>query len=644
MQQRDTQTAELAQRRYKILILFLFVGAMIVIFLFTMLRIVLKERDMPSKFSTTYDRAFRGSILSADGYKLSTSRKSYMAAVRGASIVPERREVFIKLFSIYSGIPEAKIRNKLKSKDGTYNPNYIIITDTLDFQVASQLKSLAYKLRKLGVFRAIKLHSGVEKLFALDIIEVGEARIYPKHDVLTPILGFTKAIQEKHYSRPVAKGGLEKYYDTYLKSRRDGKIQGKHDVVGSLIYNGELTEVKRFDGLDLQLNIPLSLQCRIEKMIDMKRQELGAREVLVGVMESHTGKLLTLATTKRYDPGFKKSSDLPALVAHFTEYAYEAGSVLKPLTLAIALDLQKVTPTTSFKTGYKRFDIGHNNYIHDDEFFERLTATDIIVHSSNIGISKIAWRLTGKQFFQGITKFGLGKKTGIDLSRELVGKIKPPNELNKKLDRANAAYGYGISVTFMQLLRAYSAFNNGGITVTPMIAHLLHNTITDQYHTPKPKVPSRRVIHATTAHKMHKILTQVVNSGTGKRAAYPGLEIGGKTGTAQIAQGGSYLHEYHSSFFGFANDDRGHRYTIGVLVIRPQYESHFASQSAVPTFRNIVDILVKQGYLIPENTTSSPTKQTKAKTKTTTPAPPKRSDDTKSYINHSPHELFEELL
>ncbi|MDD2452031.1 MAG: penicillin-binding transpeptidase domain-containing protein, partial [Sulfurovum sp.] len=120
-------------------------------------------------------------------------------------------------------------------------------------------------------------------------------------------------------------------------------------------------------------------------------------------------------------------------------------------------------------------------------------------------------------------------------------------------------------------------------------------------YTLEPKVPDLQAIDPKTAQTIHDILVRVVEEGTGVKAQFPGLEIGGKTGTAHIAKKGRYLREYHSSFYGFANDKEGNRYTIGVLVIKAKkYLKYFASQSAVPTFRNIVEILVDQNYLKPD--------------------------------------------
>uniref|UniRef100_UPI0025DEEC7C penicillin-binding transpeptidase domain-containing protein n=1 Tax=Nitratifractor sp. TaxID=2268144 RepID=UPI0025DEEC7C len=231
------------------------------------------------------------------------------------------------------------------------------------------------------------------------------------------------------------------------------------------------------------------------------------------------------------------------------------------------------------------------------------TATDIIVHSSNIGISQIAWLLSGKEFHDGLSAFGLGQKSGIDLSRELPGRIKPARRLARKPHEANQAYGYGMQATFAQLLKAHNVFNNDGVIVTPRIVDYLEDSQGHRYRIDPRRFPSHRIISAETAHEMHGILKKVVREGTGVAAQYPGLDVGGKTGTAHIAAHGHYVKRYNSSFYGFANDDKGHRYEIGVLVIEAsKYHKYFASQSAVPTFKAIVDDMVELGYLHPNLT------------------------------------------
>jgi len=570
------------------------------LFLFSILKTVSSKRDIPSHNTIIHDRSFRGAIISADDYTLSSSKKTYQAVIRGASIKPKKRALFIKLFSIYSGIAEEDIAKKFKNKKGKIIQSNIILSRTIPSSTAMRLKSLAYKLRKLQVFRSITTHAGIKVVYGLDIIENGESRRFPLKDVLSPILGYVSKKNDGKYIRPQGKKGLERNYEAHITSKKDGYFKGKRDVLGNVIHDKNSMKLNRVDGLDLHLNIPLALQRRVEMMIDTMKKTLIADEILVGVMESRTGKVLALASSERYNPAHIKQKDIPALNPKFSEYPYEAGSVIKPLTLAIAFDKTKIKPNTWFSTFNGEMEIGEEHKITDDEEFESLDASGIIIHSSNIGISQVSWRLTGKQFREGLIKFGLAKPSGLDLSRDLPGSLKPLYLLNNKIHRANSSYGYGMLVTFSQLFKAYSAFNNGGIAVTPRIVNYLTDKKGNQY-TLDPKVGNLKAISEKSAQQIHTILVDVVKKGTGENAQYPGLEIGGKTGTAHIVKKGRYVREYHSSFYGFANDKKDNKYTIGVLVVKTKAKNkYFASLSAVPIFRNLVQILVEQKYLKPD--------------------------------------------
>ncbi len=597
---KKTPNRAIHQRDYKLTGLFIFLIIASIIFLLTVYKNINKNRHIPSHNSTIHNRASRGSIISADNYILSHSEKTYEASIRGASIAPQKREIFIKLFSIYSGIDEKKIHKELVDKNGQYKKGYIALSRDISSKYAMQLKTLSRKLMDLDVFQSIKTRSGAEMLYGLDIIENGEKRKFPLKDVFSPTLGYVGKDTEKGYIRPKGKKGLERNYEKYIHSKRDGYFQGKRDVNSRIIHDKNSIKLLRTNGLDLHLNIVLSIQRRIELMLDAMKTKLNADEIIVGVMESHTGKVLSLASSERYDPSNITQKDIPALNPKFSEYPYEAGSVIKPLTISIALDNNLVTPDTWFDTFNGTLKIGKRHRISDDEKFESLTVEDIIVHSSNVGCSQISWRLSGQEFRDGLLKFGVAKPSGIDLSRDLPGMLKKVYKLNHKLHRASTSYGYGMQITFAQLFKAYSAFNNDGIAVTPRLVDYLKDAKGRQY-TLTPKAGDIRAISKKSANEMHEILKEVVQRGTGVKAQYPGLEIGGKTGTAHIVKNRRYVREYHSSFYGFANDKHGNKYTIGVLVIRAKKRyKYFASQSAVPTFKNIVRILVKQDKLIPE--------------------------------------------
>jgi len=591
-------------RSVKLLFLFFLAIVLLSGFLSAVFHTLESDRKLPPHTAVIHDRALRGAIVSKEGYTLSRSNKTYEATVHARSIDPDKKELFIRLFAIYSGMGEQEVRAAFMDKKGRPKKGFVTLSKTLDAATAIQLKHLAYQLRRMHVFRSFVTSRGVATLYGLDILENGEEREFQLGDTLTPALGYVRSRNVGRYRKIYGVKGLEKRYDKYLNKSRDGLVRGMRDVLGTIIRNKSSIRIPRRDGYSLHLNIPLDLQKYVETTLDRMKKETGAKEIVAAVMESRTGKILALASSERYDPAHITQEDIPKLNAKCSEYPYEPGSVIKPITLAIALDHGKVTPDTWFKTyNGGPFFIGKRQKIHDDEPFDSLTATDIIVHSSNIGISQIAWRLSGKEFHDGLSAFGLGRRSGIDLSRELPGKIKPARLLERKPHEANQAYGYGMQATFIQLLKAHNVFNNDGVIVTPRIGDFLEDSQGHRFRLDPRRFPSRRIIRSQTARQMHTILQKVVREGTGVAAQYPGLDVGGKTGTAHIAEHGHYVKRYNSSFYGFANDDKGHRYEIGVLVIEAsKYHKYFASKSAVPTFKAIVDDLVELGYLHPNLT------------------------------------------
>jgi cell division protein FtsI (penicillin-binding protein 3) len=588
--------------------MFLVITFLLTIFLINILFTINSDRHIKNKYATIKNRAMRGSIVSADGYLVSYSQKLFRAEVNTRSIDPRKKDLFINLFSIYSGIPKYEIEKKFINSNGKEIKGRIVITKNINVRLASDLKYLSKKMNRLKVFRPLD-KSKPHLILGLDIIEDDESRYFPHHDLLTPVVGYMQTKDNDGYKYSVAIKGLEKTYDSYLSPSQDGFIKGKRDVLGTVILSGDSKIIPRIDGMDVHINIPLDFQKAVERAIDKRKKQIGADEILVAVMDSKSGAILSLASSERFDPKHIHQKDVKALNPNFSEYLYEPGSVIKPLTLAIALDNGVVDLYEKIKLGGK-YRVNEKYTITDDSYFESLTPKGIVIHSSNIGISKIAWRLSGKELYDGFRAFGLAQKSGIDLSKELEGKIKPPYLLDYPTYSANSAYGYGMFVNFMQLLKAYSAFNNDGIAVTPKIANYLSDGNYKEYDI-ENDVPNLKACSTNTAMDIHNILVSVVQKGTGKSARYDGLEIGGKTGTAHIVYKGKYIDEYHSSFFGFANDKEGHKYTIGVLFIKP-LRAYFASKTSAPMFRDVVKKMVEFGYLVPDKLQAQIDKQRRA--------------------------------
>lgn len=603
---KDLNNDYYSQKSTKILFLFLLFILAFLIFSISIIKTIFSDRDLPSHTSTINDRSIRGQIISKDNYTISKSQKIYQASIRAESINQDNKELFISLFSLYSDIPKREIKNKFIDANGFRIKNgNIILSKTLDARHAAQLRSLKGKLRNLNILKPVKKQNGVEIVYGLDVIEIGETRVFPLQDTLSPILGYVGKLEEKDYIRPKGMQGLERKYDKYIKFKQNGLLEGKRDVVGDVIHNGFSQIKQRVDGMNLHLTMPLKLQRNVELMLDGMKIETNSDEILATVIDSKSGEVLVMASSNRYDPNLITKESINSLNPKFSEYLYEPGSVLKPLTMAIALELGRVTPDTVFNLFNGELDIGGKRKITDGEHrFPALSAADIIVHSSNVGISLISWRLSGQEFHDGLLKFGLSRHSGIDLSRDLPGSIKPVSMLNQKLYRANSAYGYGLMASFIQLAKAYTAFDNDGIITTPHMVDFLEDSEGVKYKL-ADQSKRNRVISSKTALQMKNILIKTVQNGTGAQAQTAGILVGGKTGTAKMINSGRYTDDsYRTSFTGFADDEYGHKYTISVLVINPNrpFPYYYASATAVPTAKKIIDMLVILNYLKPNKT------------------------------------------
>jgi cell division protein FtsI (penicillin-binding protein 3) len=574
----------------KILLLYTLIGLAFSVFLGVMLLSALKPRHIPSLYAKESSKAGRGSIISADGFHIATTKKLYKAVVNTRYIDPEKKDLFVELFSIYSGIKTKEIRRRLNKRKGV-----VVLSYHIPEIEAQYLKKLARELRRFKVFMELKNpRTGYRSLHGLSIIESGESREYPYGNLLTPIIGYPHKVEENGYTHISGVKRMEKKFDGDLAARQDGSSRGKRDVNSYILLNRESFTKAKIAGLDIKLTIPVALQIKIEKMLDEMKKELKAKQVMIAIMNSTNGEILAMASSNRYLPKSIKRSDYPSLNSGMIEYSFEPGSVIKPITFALLLEKGLVNPYDLVNGHNGRFKIGRK-VITDEHKFDWLSAENVIVHSSNVGIAQLAQKLSGYEFNQGLRKFGFSQKSTPDLIYEKVGSIPSSKRLENEIYKATCSYGYGMRANLMQLIRAYSAFNNNGQMVYPKII----KSFVDEFSSEIPIESEEQVqaIKSSTALRMKKILIKTVNKGTGVKAITKGLEIGGKTGTAHIVEKGRYVNKYNTAFVGLANDKKS-KYTIGAVVIQPK-KSQFASQTSVPVFKKAVDIMIEDGYLTP---------------------------------------------
>lgn len=563
--------------------------------LFTILFVALyywnsSDRNLPRLDANETFRATRGFIITKDDFIASNSNRLYKVIVDSRSIDKNKLDLFIKLYCIYTGDSEKRVKETLINSNGT-----TVLSYKIDSRTAVHLKGLAKTLNAKKVFISFQNKDGITRPpIGMSVLQSGEQRIFTTKDSLTPIIGYTRKHELDGITIVEGVKGVEKYYEEYLGGVNNEVIKGPKDIGGNIILEKNKNRIKKTDGYDIRLNIPLRLQKMVEKIVDVNARKYNAKEIVVAIMNSKTGQILSLATNLRYDPGNIKKQDYEKLNFTATEYAYEVGSIIKPLVFTVAYEMGLVKPKDIINTYNGSYKLGQRT-IKDSHPASSMSAEDVISHSSNIGMIMISSKLDGQSLRDGMLKFGLSQKTGIDLPYEQKGYLPPINILNRKVDKAVISYGYGLQVTFMQMLSAYNIFNNNGIMLTPSVVESLEQN-GKKYSVEQGDV--KQIISKETADIMKQILIKVVNEGTGKKAKTPGLEVGGKTGTARIAKTKEkgYSELYNSSFFGFANDNNA-TYTIGVLVREPKQGSYYAAQNALPIFKEIVDLLLEENYL-----------------------------------------------
>lgn len=583
-------TVQEQNKTKKIFFLFSLIILGFIVFLSVMLYTSIMPRHLPAIYAKNSSKAQRGSIISADGFHLATSKKLYKAIVNTRYIDPDKKDLFVELFSIYSGIETQEIIKKLNKKKGV-----VVLSYSIPQIQAQYLKRLASLLRKYKVFISIKSKkTGLKSVHGLSILESGETREYPYGDVLTPIIGYPHKIEEDGYTHIKGVKGLEKRFDVELQAKQDGFSRGLRDVNSYIILNKKSFTKPKINGLDIKLTIPISLQIKIERMLDQMKKEVRAKQIMLAIMDSRNGNIITLASSNRYLPKKIKISDYPSLNSGMTEYSFEPGSVIKTITFSLLLDRGLVNPYDLINGHNGHYRLG-KKIITDEHRFDWLSAENVIVHSSNIGMAQLSQKLSGVEFHEGLKSFGFTEQSTEDLIYEKTGSIPSVRRLNNEIYKATCSYGYGMRANLLQLIRAYDVFSNNGRMLKPKLI----DVFIDEYNReiPIPREEHIQVIKSSTAHRMRKILIKTVNEGTGKKAITKGLVIGGKTGTAHIVEKGKYIRKYNTSFIGFV-DDKSAKYTMGVVVVQPK-KSQFASQTAVPVFKKAVEILIDEGYLKP---------------------------------------------
>jgi cell division protein FtsI (penicillin-binding protein 3) len=404
-------------------------------------------------------------------------------------------------------------------------------------------------------------------------------RFYPQGEVTTHVVGFTNVEDQGQESMELAQ---QKTLQGVPGSRRVIK-----DRLGHIVEDIESIR-EPHDGKDLTLSIDSKIQyiafTQIKDAVEKFRAKAGAALVL----DVHTGEVLALANWPSYNPNDRSKLTGEQLRNRVMTDTFEPGSSMKPFPVAMALDAKKITPHTMFDTGNGSMVIG-DRVIHDTHPHYMIDVQTIIQKSSNIGTTKIAFGMPAQDLWEMFTKLGFGQQPKWGFPGAVAGRVRPYKSW-RPIEHANMSFGQGISVSLIQLARAYMVLARDG-DIIPLSFQKVHEA-----------PHGTQVISPKTAAEMREMLEMVtLPGGSAVKAQVPGYRVGGKTGTAQKFIGGRYSHtKYIGNFVGMApmSDPR---FIIAVMIDEPAGPVTYGGDVAGPVFSALAAQALRAKNVAPDS-------------------------------------------
>ncbi len=367
-------------------------------------------------------------------------------------------------------------------------------------------------------------------------------------------------------------------------------VNERYDVPRGL-YGAEKEHEKGLaEGEGVKLTIDRNIQVRAEEIIENLMNRFVAKSASAIVAEPETGKILALANKPDFDPNAYGKYPIQNFTNQAIQGVYEPGSVMKPITMAMGIDLGVIAPETTYYDSGSVTINGETIKNWDLKARGTMTMTGVIEESVNTGAVFAAKRVGRRNFVEYLKKFGFGRETGIDLPDEVAGSVRSVERSGSQdIDLASASFGQGISATPMEIIAAFGSVANGGRLMRPYVNAAL-----------KPRAV-RETIKKETADKVAAMMESAVEKAF--VAALPGHRIAGKTGTAQIAKegGGGYKEVFNHTYVGFGpvSDPR---FVILIKLEEPQ--AVLAGTTVVPAFRELANFIISY-YNIPPDKTSN---------------------------------------
>jgi cell division protein FtsI (penicillin-binding protein 3) len=391
-------------------------------------------------------------------------------------------------------------------------------------------------------------------------------RYYPAGDVAAHVLGFT-GVDDR------GQEGVELALEDQLTGK-PGSRRVIKDRRGQIVEDVESIKAPQ-EGKDVTLALDAKIQYLAHSLLRQAVAEHRAKAGGVVVMDAKTGEVLALVNSPTYNPNNRSHLSGAQLRNRAFTDTFEPGSTFKPFTAAMALEKGKFQVDTPIQTAPGRLTIGSAT-IHDAHPHGLLTVAQVIQKSSNVGVAKIALSFPPEEMWQTLDSLGFGVPLKLGFPGEVGGRLRPAKTW-RPIEQATMSYGHGVSVTLMQLARAYLAFAREGDLIPLSLAKV-----------DTPPLAGKPVFSGQTAREVRAMLELAVQpGGTAPKAQIPGYRVAGKTGTAHKLEGGVYADKYVAAFVGLAPASEP-RLVVAVMIDEPSAGKYYGGDVAAPVFAQVM--------------------------------------------------------
>lgn len=514
------------------------------------------QKQGASRYARTLELpATRGKITDRNGQVLASSVPVKAIWAIPDDVLEAPKEKIQQLAKLLD-MSEAELRKKLDS-----DRQFVYLKRQVEPAVSDQIQAL-------GI-------SGVET-------RKEYKRFYPEGEVMAHVVGFTSV-------EDIGQEGIELASEKNLAGKTGSRRVIK-DRLGRIVEDIQAIR-EPHDGKDLTLSVDSKIQyiafTHLKEAVEKHKAKAGAAVVL----DVKTGEVLALVNLPAYNPNDRSVLTGAQLRNRVMTDTFEPGSTMKPFTVALALETGRVTPDTVIQTAPGTMTIGPDT-IHDAHKQGALTVAQVIQKSSNIGTVKMALQMPPKEMWEMFTTVGFGQQPKFGFPGAVAGRLR--NYKNwRPIEQATMSYGHGVSVSLIQMARAYMIFARDGDLIP----------LTFEKSSERPA--GHRVISEKTAQQMRLMMEAVTEpGGTATQARIAGYRVAGKTGTAHKLEGGRYVKKYVGDFVGFAPVSNP-RVIVAVMIDEPTAGGYYGGTVAAPVFAAITANVLRSLNVPPDSSVTS---------------------------------------